>query len=154
MLGLDFTTHDVFGDPRFISMDSYTSWPAPVPLWLSLAARSSMVLRSLDQTPPATRPARLLFWKSNKVPAVAALPCSSSDDLPPFLSLFGADVDPVLGTTTSVTHWLEKIDFTTDATLAFPAVLVVDSWMWIPFMALMTLAALGSVPAELEAANG
>jgi len=31
---------------------------------------------------------------------------------------------------------------------------VVDSWMWIPFMALMTLAALGSVPkAELEAAQ-
>ncbi len=34
------------------------------------------------------------------------------------------------------------------------AVLAVDIWMWTPFMVLMTLAALGSVPqAELEAAE-
>ena len=37
---------------------------------------------------------------------------------------------------------------------AFAAVLFVDIWMWTPFMILMTLAALGSVPqAELEAAE-
>jgi len=48
----------------------------------------------------------------------------------------------------------QKIDFLTNNNWAFPAVLFVDIWMWTPFMILMTLAALGSVPkAELEAAE-
>lgn len=48
----------------------------------------------------------------------------------------------------------QKIDFLTNNEWAFPAVLFVDVWMWTPFMILMTLAALGSVPkAELEAAD-
>ncbi len=47
-----------------------------------------------------------------------------------------------------------KIDFLTNIDWAFGAVLFVDIWMWTPFMILMTLAALGSVPkAELEAAE-
>ncbi|HAJ36704.1 MAG TPA: sugar ABC transporter permease, partial [Chloroflexi bacterium] len=47
-----------------------------------------------------------------------------------------------------------KIDFLTNINWAFGAVLFVDIWMWTPFMILMTLAALGSVPkAELEAAE-
>ena len=48
----------------------------------------------------------------------------------------------------------KKIDFLTNNEWSFPAVLFVDVWMWTPFMILMTLAALGSVPkAELEAAD-
>jgi len=48
----------------------------------------------------------------------------------------------------------QKIDFLTSNQWAFPAVLFVDIWMWTPFMILMTLAALASVPkAELEAAE-
>jgi multiple sugar transport system permease protein len=46
------------------------------------------------------------------------------------------------------------IDFLGSSAWAFPSVLIVDTWMWTPFMMLMTLAALGSVPkAELEAAE-
>ncbi len=46
------------------------------------------------------------------------------------------------------------IDFLGSSAWALPAVLIVDTWMWTPFMMLMTLAALGSVPkAELEAAE-
>lgn len=50
---------------------------------------------------------------------------------------------------------MEKpIDFLGDPQFAYWAVLAVDTWMWTPFMTLMTLAALGSVPkAELEAAE-
>jgi multiple sugar transport system permease protein len=47
-----------------------------------------------------------------------------------------------------------KIDFLGDLRWAFPCVALVDIWMWTPFMILITLAALGSVPkAELEAAR-
>lgn len=48
----------------------------------------------------------------------------------------------------------QPIDFLGDPDIAFWAVVAVDTWMWTPFMTLMTLAALGSVPsAELEAAE-
>ena len=48
----------------------------------------------------------------------------------------------------------EPVNFLGDPAFAYWAVLAVDCWMWTPFMTLMTLAALGSVPrAELEAAE-
>jgi multiple sugar transport system permease protein len=47
-----------------------------------------------------------------------------------------------------------EVSFLNDRNLAFASVLLVDIWMWTPFMILITLAALGSVPkAELEAAE-
>jgi len=49
---------------------------------------------------------------------------------------------------------VDKINFLGDLKWAFPAVALVDIWMWTPFMILIMLAALGSVPkAELEAAE-
>ncbi len=46
------------------------------------------------------------------------------------------------------------VNFLSEPGKAYWAVLAVDCWMWTPFMTLMTLAALGSVPkAELEAAS-
>ena len=48
----------------------------------------------------------------------------------------------------------EPINFLGNPAFAYWAVLAVDCWMWTPFMTLMALAALGSVPkAELEAAE-
>ncbi len=65
--------------------------------------------------------------------------------------------DPTFGVLNAILAGLgldEPINFLGDPTFAFWAVLAVDSWMWTPFMTLMTLAALGSVPAaELEAAE-
>lgn len=47
-----------------------------------------------------------------------------------------------------------EILFLQDTSIAFWSVLFVDIWMWTPFMILITLAALGSIPkAELEAAE-
>ena len=47
-----------------------------------------------------------------------------------------------------------QVNFLSDPNVAFGAVMFVDIWMWTPFMILITLAALGSVPkAELEAAE-
>jgi multiple sugar transport system permease protein len=65
--------------------------------------------------------------------------------------------DPDFGVLNAILHGLfgtTPIRFLTDPHTAFWAVLAVDCWMWTPFMTLMTLAALGSVPsAELEAAE-
>ncbi len=142
MLGLSFYNYTLTssGDPRFIGMDNYNQLASAGPLWLSVVG--------------------YLFWKSNKVPGrrVALTLLFTPMILTPLSSglFWRLMLDPVFGVINYFGELigLEKIDFTTDATLAFPAVLVVDSWMWIPFMALMTLAALGSVPkAELEAAQ-
>jgi multiple sugar transport system permease protein len=71
-------------------------------------------------------------------------------------SFFKLIYDPVFG----ILNYFIKgvfgvtIDFLGSSVWAFPAVLIVDTWMWTPFMMMMTLAALGSVPkAELEAAE-
>jgi len=71
-------------------------------------------------------------------------------------SFFKIIYDPVFG----ILNYFIKgvfgvtIDFLGSSAWAFPAVLLVDTWMWTPFMMMMTLAALGSVPkAELEAAE-
>lgn len=65
--------------------------------------------------------------------------------------------DPTFGVLNAILGGLgvqEPINFLGDPTYAFWAVLAVDTWMWTPFMTLMTLAALGSVPrSELEAAE-
>ena len=71
-------------------------------------------------------------------------------------SFFKIIYDPVFG----ILNYFIKgvfgvtVDFLGSYAWAFPAVLLVDTWMWTPFMMMMTLAALGSVPkAELEAAE-
>ncbi len=64
--------------------------------------------------------------------------------------------DPTFGALNAILQSMgfERINFLGDATYAYWAVLAVDCWMWTPFMTLMTLAALGSVPkAQLEAAE-
>ncbi|MDQ0467758.1 carbohydrate ABC transporter permease [Labrys wisconsinensis] len=65
--------------------------------------------------------------------------------------------DPTFGVLNAILHGLfgtQPINFIGDPATAYWAVLAVDCWMWTPFMTLMTLAALGSVPtAELEAAE-
>ncbi|HEX4769118.1 MAG TPA: sugar ABC transporter permease [Lichenihabitans sp.] len=65
--------------------------------------------------------------------------------------------DPDFGVLNVILHGLFRarpINFLSEPGKAYWAVLAVDCWMWTPFMTLMALAALGSVPkAELEAAE-
>jgi multiple sugar transport system permease protein len=65
--------------------------------------------------------------------------------------------DPDFGALNAILHGvfgMQPVAFLVDPATAYWAVLAVDCWMWTPFMTMMTLAALGSVPrAELEAAE-
>jgi multiple sugar transport system permease protein len=101
-----------------------------------------------------------LFWGSAKMPGrrVALTLLFTPMVITPVASgLFWKLIyEPTFGVLNSIITGLggKKIDFLTNNEWAFPAVLFVDVWMWTPFMILMTLAALGSVPkAELEAAD-
>ena len=101
-----------------------------------------------------------LFWGSAKMPGrrVALTMLFTPMVITPVASgLFWRLIyEPTFGIVNYLITALggQKIDFLTNNTWAFLAVLFVDVWMWTPFMILMTLAALGSVPkAELEAAE-
>lgn len=101
-----------------------------------------------------------LFWGSAKMPGrrlALTLLFTPMVVTPVASALFWRLIyDPTFGVLNYLITLLggQKIDFLTNNDWAFPAVLFVDIWMWTPFMILMTLAALGSVPkAELEAAE-
>ncbi len=102
----------------------------------------------------------LLFWGSNRLPGrrVALTLLFAPMVVTPVAAgtFWRLIYDPTFG----VLNWfirslgLPTVSFLSDANVAFGAVLAVDVWMWTPFMVLMTLAALASVPkAELEAAE-
>lgn len=102
----------------------------------------------------------VLFWKNDKMPGrrfALTLFFTPMVVTPIATALFWKLIlDPTFGVINYflTSLGLSKTDFLTDTNLAFPTLIVVDTWMWTPFMALMTLAALGSVPkAELEAAS-
>ncbi|MFM9096639.1 MAG: carbohydrate ABC transporter permease [Actinomycetes bacterium] len=102
----------------------------------------------------------VLFWKNDKMPGrrlALTLFFTPMVVTPIATSLFWKFIlDPTLGI---INYFAESLGFArfdslTDQALAFPTLVLVDTWMWTPFMTLMTLAALGSVPkAELEAAQ-
>jgi multiple sugar transport system permease protein len=101
-----------------------------------------------------------LFWNSTKMPGrrMALTLMFTPMILAPIAAgnYFRLMLDPSFG----VLNYIFKaitgltIDFLHSPATAMGSVLFVDIWMWTPFMTLMTLAALGSVPkAELEAAS-
>ncbi len=102
----------------------------------------------------------LLFWGSARMPGrrIALTLLFTPMVLPPVAvgTFYRLIYDPTFGV---LNYYVDKlighpIDFLGNKDYAFWAVVAVDVWMWTPFMILMTLAALGSVPkAELEAAE-
>lgn len=103
----------------------------------------------------------LLFWGSRTMPGrrIALTLLFTPMVLTPVATgtFFRFMYDPTFGVLNAISRGVfgaGPINFLSDPNLAFWAVLAVDCWMWTPFMTLMTLAALGSVPrAELEAAE-
>lgn len=101
-----------------------------------------------------------LFWGSKNLPGrrVALTMLFAPMVLTPVAAgtFFRLIYDPSFGPLNGILGALGfgPINFLGQPETAFWAVLAVDIWMWTPFMVLMTLAALGSVPkAELEAAE-
>jgi len=101
-----------------------------------------------------------LFWGSGKMPGrrLALTLLFAPMILPPVAvaTFFRLIYDPIFGIANFFTEKFigQRFDFLGNKDLAFGATIAVDVWMWTPFMILMTLAALGSVPkAELEAAE-
>jgi multiple sugar transport system permease protein len=163
MLGLSFyqyTLTSAVKKPKFVGFDNYIKVVNDGPIALSIGRTFLfMVLAVLLQTVLGAL-IGFLFWRSDKMPGrrLALTLLFTPMVLTPLSSglFWRLLLDPVFGLVNYLISLfgIERINFLTNTTWAFPSVLVVDTWMWTPFMALMTLAALGSVPkAELESAQ-
>lgn len=101
-----------------------------------------------------------LFWGSKSMPGrrLALTLLFTPMVLTPVATgtFFRFIYDPTFGVLNAIMRAFgaESVNFLGSPATAYWAVLAVDCWMWTPFMTLMALAALGSVPkAELEAAE-
>lgn len=162
MLGLSFYNYQLTSakKPRFVGFDNYVKVVNDGPISLSIGRTFLfMALAVLLQTILGAL-IGFLFWRSDKMPGrrLALTLFFTPMVLTPLSSglFWRLLLDPVFGLVNYFVSLfgIEKINFLTNTDWAFPSVLLVDTWMWTPFMALMTLAALGSVPkAALESAQ-
>ena len=162
MIGLGFYEYSLMspGAPSYVGLDNFVAIYNNADLWGAFSRTFLFVLLAVGVETVLGISLGFLFWGSANMPGrrVALTLLFTPMVLAPVASaLFWKLIyEPTFGV---INYFLTvfgaaKIDFLTNVKWAFPAVLFVDIWMWTPFMILMTLAALGSVPkAELEAAE-
>lgn len=162
MLGLSFYNYQLTSakKPRFVGFDNYLKVVNDGPISNSIGRTFLFMLLAVLLQTILGALIGFLFWRSDKMPGrrLALTLFFTPMVLTPLSSglFWRLLLDPVFGLVNYFVSVLgfEKINFLTNTDWAFPSVLLVDTWMWTPFMALMTLAALGSVPkAELESAQ-
>ncbi len=161
MIGLGFYKYTLGrGDPKFIGIDNFATIFESPEIWGAFNRTLWFVLVAVTVEVALGVALGFLFWGSAKMPgrrSALTLLFTPMVMAPIASGLFWKLIyEPTFGIVNYFISSLggEKIDFLTNIDWAFAAVLWVDIWMWTPFMIMMTLAALGSVPdAELEAAE-
>lgn len=161
LIGLGFYKYSLGrGDPKFIGIDNFTDIINSPELWGAFSRTLRFMMVAVGFEVVLGVALGFLFWGSARMPGrrVALTMLFTPMVIAPVASgLFWKLIyEPTFGIINAaiVLFGGAKIDFLTNIDWALPAVIFVDIWMWTPFMIMMTLAALGSVPAaELEAAE-
>ncbi|PKP74558.1 MAG: sugar ABC transporter permease [Alphaproteobacteria bacterium HGW-Alphaproteobacteria-6] len=164
LLGLSFYKYSLTGGvpPEFIGFKNFVGiFNAKNAIWFDLSRTFTFVISGVAFQTLLGAALGFLFWGSRNMPGrrVALTLLFAPMVLTPVATgtFFRFIYDPTFGVLNYLIRAVVEtgpIDFLGNPKLAFWAVLAVDCWMWTPFMTLMTLAALGSVPkAELEAAE-
>ncbi|MBD3306626.1 sugar ABC transporter permease [candidate division KSB3 bacterium] len=162
MVGMSFYNYSLVtgNPPKFIGFDNFIDLFNNFTVWGGLSTTFIFVLFSVGIETVLGMILGLLFWGSTSLPGrrLALTLLFSPMILTPAATgtFFRLIYEPTFGVANYLTKSLlgAEINFLGDEVWAMPAVLLVDIWMWTPFMILITLAALGSVPkAELEAAE-
>ena len=162
LLGLSFHRYPLLmgGVPRYIGFENFERLFADAEFWFDLSRTLIFVFSGVAIQTMLGILLGFLFWGSSRMPGrrIALTLLFTPMVLTPVASgtFFRLIYEPTFGVLNAIIRGLgyQQVDFLGDANIAFAAVLAVDIWMWTPFMMLMTLAALGSVPkAELEAAE-
>lgn len=162
LTGLSFYDYSLLTGmpPRYVGFDNFLRIFDSTSLWFDLSRTFTFVFVSVSLQTILGVLLGLLFWGSHSLPGrrVALTLLFTPMILTPVAAgtFFRFIYDPTFGVFNSLIRSVTggTVDFLGNPALAFWSVLAVDVWMWTPFMVLMTLAALGSVPrAELEAAE-
>jgi multiple sugar transport system permease protein len=162
MVGMSFYNYslNLGRPPRFIGLDNYADFLDNVDLWLAMSRTFSFVFFSVTLTALLGGLLGALFWRSSQMPGrrLALTLLFSPMILTPAAigTFFRLNYDPTFGIFGYLTRLFtgRRLDYLGTEGWAFVALVAVDVWMWTPFMVLITLAALGSVPAaELESAE-
>lgn len=162
MLGVSFYRYKLTAarPPQFVGFDNFIDiWKASE-MWGLLGRTLSFMVLTVGGATLLGMVLGFLFWGSGRMPGrrLALTLLFTPMVLPPVAvgTFYRLIYEPTFGI---ANHFAEKLlgqrfDFLGNKDLAFAATIAVDVWMWTPFMILMTLAALASVPkAELEAAE-
>jgi multiple sugar transport system permease protein len=162
LVGLSFYKYVIVtGEPlKFVGLANFSEIFGSFEIWHALGNTFLFVIAGTGSQTLLGILLGFLFWDSKDLPGrrTAMTLIFTPMILAPLAtgSFFKLIYDPVFGIVNYFLHSFAgiTIDFLGSTTWALPAVLIVDTWMWTPFMMMMTLAALGSVPkAELEAAE-
>lgn len=163
LLGLSFHDFSLTSGmpPEFVGLRNYEQlWLGRNNFWGDLRRTFTFVALGVGIQTTLGVALGLLFWGSKDMAGrrLALTLLFTPMVLTPVATgtFFRFIYDPTFGVLNQILGALGAgpVDFLGDPDFAYWAVLAVDCWMWTPFMILMTLAALGSVPAaELEAAE-
>ncbi len=162
LLGLGFYRFSLTSGrpPRFAGIYNYQTILNDAGIWFDLSRTFIFVFFAVALETIFGVALGLLFWNSHRLPGrrIALTMLFAPMVLTPVAAgtFWRLIYDPTFGVLNFMIRGLgfRSVDFLGDSHVAFGAVLAVDVWMWTPFMVLMTLAALASVPkAELEAAE-
>jgi len=162
LLGVSFYQYKVTAarPPKYVGFDNFIDLWKSSETWGLLSRTMSFMILTVGIATVLGVLLGLLFWGSSGMPGrrVALTLLFSPMVLPPVAvgTFFRLIYEPSFGIANHISEALlgKRFDFLGSKDLAFASTIAVDVWMWTPFMILMTLAALGSVPkAELEAAE-
>lgn len=162
LLGVSFYRYKVTGarPPAFAGLRNFEEIYRSSEVWGLLSRTLTFMVLSVGLATLLGVVLGLLFWGSGGMPGrrLALTLLFTPMVLPPVAvgTFYRLIYEPTFGIANYFADLLtgRRFDFLGDKDLAFWATIAVDVWMWTPFMILMTLAALGSVPkAELEAAE-
>lgn len=162
MIGLSFYKYSLIsGKPeQFFGLGNYAEIFNDVATWQTFSRTFVWVLFSVGVETALGFLLGILFWGSKQLPGrrLALTLLFTPMIITPLAAgtFFRLMYEPTFGVFNFFIKSLggTEVNFLGHQELAFWAVLLVDIWMWTPFMILITLAALGSVPqAELEAAQ-
>jgi multiple sugar transport system permease protein len=162
LLGVSFYRYKLTAarEPVYVGFENFDRIWNSQAIWATLARTLLFMVSSVGMATILGVLLGLLFWGSGGMPGrrLALTLLFTPMILPPVAvgTFYRLIYEPNFGVANYYVSKLtgDTIDFLGDKDWAFIATVAVDVWMWTPFMILMTLAALGSVPkAELEAAE-
>jgi len=160
MIGLSFYRYSLtLGNLQFLGVENYEDIMTDVRIWATFSRTFIWVILGVGIQTVLGILLGILFWGSKEMPGrrIALTMLFTPMLITPVAAgvFFRLIYEPSFG----IVNWVVRsfggeVNLLGSQETAFAAVLFVDIWMWTPFMILITLAALGSVPkAELEAAE-